>query len=143
MTDVIEKYGLTPSMVALLAATRPGHPVERGPDRQTLMRRGLVHSLQAGLADVGKLTALGREVRSAVLVGPAAIAEIKRHRLTGQMERALLLADPEQGHVQAGPTRAALMRRELVHRFGSGSGGTLTAEGWAVRALLIKLGRRS
>lgn len=141
MTDVIEQYGLTPSMVALLAATLPGHPVERGPDRQTLMRRGLVHSLQAGMADVGKLTPLGREVRGALLAGPAAVAEIRRHSLTPKMKQALRAASPHYGYVNPGPTRAALMRRGLVYKFGaeSGMGGRLTAEGWLIRNLLIKL----
>jgi len=64
---------------------------------------------------------------------------MKQHRLTEPMKHALLLADPNCGHVQAGPTRAALMRRGLVHRFGTGNGGTLTAEGWTVRTLLLKL----
>lgn len=58
---------LSEPMKRLLLASTPGVPVERGPVRAALMRRGLVHNMHAGLSDAAKLTDLGRQVRASII----------------------------------------------------------------------------
>ena len=58
---------LSEPMKRLLLASAPGVPVERGPARAALMRRGLVHNMEAGLRDAARLTDLGRQVRASII----------------------------------------------------------------------------